>query len=212
MTVWIERTKEWPEGSAKDSLASLCEEFLPAMLKSPEMAALDASADVFVVLSGDDEADHWGIDGEAVGYFAVMSPRRIDDSGQWCDVNERLEVHLELDVALPLLAEAGREEIETELEAWLTTIPHELLHVAEWLAATGGKTPVEVFDEGKGELAIKAVFDGMESAAEASGEGIEDRVEERAREIAFAALRHRPLSGKAVEALVANLWPGRPRR
>jgi len=203
MTIRIEDRTGSPPDSANAALARICEDFLPkALAASPRLADMAKGTDVHVVLSGDEEAGHWGVDGDAVGYFAVMSPRRIDEDGQWFDVNERFEVHLNMEVALPLLAEHGRDGVEQEIEAWLVTIPHELLHVADWIDTTGGLTPVEVFDSGKGDLAIGDVFGRMEAAARAAGEDIEDRIEETAREIAYAALLRNPLPREDVEIVV----------
>jgi len=186
MKVEMSKIAEWGSGDPRTVLATLCEDMIGSIAASPEFQVSDDYPAVRLVLSDQQTAEKWGVDDKAVGYFAVMSPRQFeddDDEDGWYDVNEYLEVHLNMDVIVQLLREAPSNDLECELEAWLVTIPHELAHVVDWVRATGGKTPIEVFDLGEGELEIKRVLDGIGKTYQEAGRDAESEIESKARQI-----------------------------
>lgn len=169
-------------GDIRDVLSDACAEFAQRVAADPALACDPSWPSVRLVLSGDGEASAWGCR-DAVGYFAVIASEGMDDDGRiWLDVNERLEVHVNLDVAARELAEGVPDA--AALESWFATVPHELLHVRDWMAETGGKTPLDVFDEGDGELSVRAVLKAVDRRHAGEGNDTEDAVERMALAIA----------------------------
>jgi hypothetical protein len=182
MKVIVSRTGDWGPDDRRNILARMCEDFVDSIAASPELSVPESYPAVRLVLSGAAEAHKWGVEADSIGFFAVMSPRQYDDEdvdeeNPWFDVNESLEVHLNMDVAAGLFEHVSRDDMRIELEAWLVTSPHELLHVADWMKATEGRTPIEVFDAGKGEFEVAAVLKKIEKTYADAGLDIEDEIE-----------------------------------
>jgi len=171
-------------GDIRDVLADACGEFARRIASDPALDCDPSWPAVRLVLSGDVEASEWGCDG-AVGYFAVIAAEGMDEDGKiWFTVNERLEAHINLDVAVEELAKEG---FDTDfIASWLATVPHELLHVRDWMVETGGLVPVEVFERGKGEHAVVSVMEAIERRHAEAGADVEDAVENAARRITWS--------------------------
>ena len=99
-----------------------------------------------MVLGGNQQALDWDVEGEVLGFHAVMSNARFEDDDVWYEVNERVEVHVNVANLAKLAQDADLED----MVSLLATVPHELLHACDWLRATGGRTPIQVYDEGHG--------------------------------------------------------------
>lgn len=201
MKVVVQRNRDWDTSDPRSVLARFCEDFVEKVAAAPELKLPLFYPEVHVVLGGEDEADHWGADGDALGFFAVTTPKRIDDNGEYIDVNERLEVHLNLDHAMDLFANAPKDELHIELESWLVTLPHELLHVADWMKATEGKTPLQLYDDEKGEIDVARILNSINRSYEDAGLDAEDEIDE----IAMRIMRKASNYGEAIHPYVEEL-------
>ncbi len=168
---------------AKAALAAAYETMVRWLDGLPEFAGWP-DVTVRVMLGGAEECRFWKVTEQCLGFHAVAALNVDDDGDDWYEVNEFIEVHLNLDSGLRELASdwPAQSELdrECELEALLATAPHEILHAVDWLRETGGRTPLEVFDQEDGEIALRRVCDRLED-----GGAAEDRVEGEAREIAM---------------------------
>lgn len=205
----LEIIRQRQYGDARDLLAEICSAFADRVALEPELAVA-ADVAVRLVLGGNEEAEQWDVAAGHVGFFAVISARRADGEGDWSeadehwfDVNEHLEAHVNLDAGLAVLEEdcSDMADLAASLEAWLVTVPHELLHIADWVRETGGRTPLQVFDQGDGELAISRVLRSIENSHEANGSMAEDAVEAAARAMTARVVDGHPISDDAGKVL-----------
>ena len=201
----VERASELASGEAV--LAELAEAHVDALASHPDVAAYAVSGReirIHLVLGGDSQAEAWDVRPDALGFFAVSSDERDDGDGTWFEIPERFEIHVNLRAGVEVLRETwlDREPWErvVEVECWLETVPHEILHALEWIRETGGRTPDEVFVEGRGELSIRDTLRAIESRLAGNGKSGEDVVEEAGR-----SLLSKVLDGAAVDAAVATL-------
>jgi hypothetical protein len=162
----------------------MVEDLAGDMASVADLIVPDEYPAVRLVLSGDEQAQKWGVSDNAVGYFSVMSQIQYDTAEDeenwengWQDVNEDLEVHLNMDYALRMLDGVSRDDMQIELESWLVTVPHEFLHVKDWMLATNGQTPIQVFDAGRGELEIMRVKEEIDRKYIDAGLDQEDEIE-----------------------------------
>ena len=95
-----------------------------------------------VLLAHKGYAEDWDVH-DAVGFQAVASEVQTDEPGvtDW-NVSE-LNLALVVLVALVDNLDIGDD---ADLASAVTTLGHEMAHVAEWMVASGGQTPLEVFD------------------------------------------------------------------
>jgi hypothetical protein len=143
--------------------------------------------EVIVTIGGSSDCEKWDVRPDALGFHAVASATRYDTDEDciqgingWLDVNENNEVVINVDAAVELCvehAQHSRNELDdiSFMISMMTTPIHELMHMIEFLERSGGRTPVEVFDEDKGELGLRAIL---------NDEHAEDRVESIALSIA----------------------------
>ncbi len=175
------------------ALAEMAERFMPMMQADPSIQAYDVPGEDFVihvVFGRNAECRLWGVSPDAMGFQAVCSHRRRDHkTGEvYFDVADRHEIHVNMDKAVD---ELGRwwdrnapEDRAIDLEAWLVTVPHEVLHSLEWLRETGGKTPDQVFEEGDGELSLARTNAAIEARLSVRRNvTAENVIESKAREI-----------------------------
>lgn len=172
-------------------LADAMESILPgleglASLQAYGPAGKDVTVEV--VLGGPEQAARWDVAEDALGFFPVCSRERfdaddLDEEDPWFDVPDGFECHVNLARVLAVVGEGWAADDEAgraaELEAALVTVAHEILHALEWIRHTGGKTPVEVYDEGMGELSVGRTLAAIEEGRDRKG--TEDEVEDLAR-------------------------------
>lgn len=137
-------------------------------------------AAVLVTLGGADQSDRWHVRQDALGFHAVASGTQydtLDDEIQgvngWIDVNEKNEAVVNVSAAVELCLEHAQHRHDEEddvsfMISMIVTPIHEILHVAEFLQRSQGRTPLEVFDEEQGEIGLRAILED---------DNTEDRVE-----------------------------------
>jgi len=210
MRIEIVRTREF--SGARAVLAEACEAVAHAVARDSSLACSPSWPTVRLVLGGMAEADFWSVPREAMGFFAVMSSGETDEENEdtvYFEVNDHLEAHVNLDAAINEMEEAGGWDL-ADVESWLATIPHELLHVKEWMDETDGKTPGEVFDSGQGELSVKEVYLAVEARHAAAGNETEDAVERTALWMAGSAMTHASVA--SIAERLAQAAPAASRR
>lgn len=177
--------------------------------------------DIAVVMGGPEQCEAWDVRPDALGFFPVISFERHEGDGEdgdgegYYELPDGFEVHVNVKAGSALLREtlagASDTDAEAEIEAWLVTVAHEMLHALDWIRETGGKTPDEVYVEDRGgTVAIEAVHKAIaDRHALESGGSTEDAVEALARDI-VGRLTYGSLE-EARERLVAAMPPS-PRR
>lgn len=154
-------------------------------LPIPLLDAPNSDIDIEVVLTDDPEvyeaaslADDADPDG-CEGFFAVHG-----DAFEGSAYSTRFRVFWRSDQER--LLSFLREDVVTQadlvrcVESWLATIPHELCHVVDWIANTGGLTPADVdLLAHHGVLTVEDALVGPHADIEA----LEDAVERQARQI-----------------------------
>jgi len=137
-------------------------------------------ADVVVTLGGVDQCERWHVRPDALGFHAVASGTQYDTLDDeirglngWIDVNEKNEAVVNVSAAVELcLHHAGqRQDDEDDISFMISMIVtpiHEMLHVAEFLERSMGRTPLEVYDENDAEMGLRAILED---------DNTEDRVE-----------------------------------
>lgn len=177
----------YPTEPGAQKLGQLFIDFFPhAAASLAQTMPLPKGCTGVVVLGGSDEADDWNVSESAIGFHAVLARVPAEDEGDEdeYDINE----HNMAVVVLDTLFETMREDIvdNSAMVSALMTMPHEMAHVVAWLVASNGRTPLEVFDQGEGELAIKAMLEKIEGQAHGRGadEGTHGHAEDEAEEVA----------------------------
>jgi hypothetical protein len=174
-----------PLGSALGNLFSKVSHLCAAL---PEFnGTYTADADVIVTLGGGDQCDKWHVRADALGFHAVASGTQFDTEEDelegvngWIDVNEKNEAVVNMSAAVELCRAraTGSSDEEADISfmvSMMVTPIHEMLHVAEFLEKSRGRSPVEVFDEDNGEAGLRAILED---------DNTEDRVEAISLEIA----------------------------
>jgi hypothetical protein len=171
----------------RETLVSLCVAMLPILEQHPQILEYlkeGQDVEVHVCIGDARHCQNWRVDADAEGFFAVACRK-----GREFEIAEHLEVYINLDMALKALQpttgckfsfwdQMSESERLGELQAWLMTIPHEILHALEWHKQTGGLTPLQVFDQGDGEIGLLRVQRAIEARIQNEhGQGQEDRVE-----------------------------------
>ena len=116
---------------------------------------------------------------EALGFFYVISEHHdYDRNEMYLNVPEKMTCFVIVDNHLDLISD------EFDFEAALMTMPHEMLHTIEWLEATHGRTPLEVFDQENGLEALEDTLSAINHAAvnEKDCDDSEDFVEKKSGE------------------------------
>jgi len=181
---------ERPEGleGAQAAFADLCEEFLPLLQADPRVQAYAVPGrdlEVCVVLGGAQECLDWDAPEDVLGFHAVISGMRQDpETGvEYHEVNTRHEAFVNLDAAARNMLDDWFERPPPAiLRDLLATVPHEILHVLEWIRETGGLTPDEVYSEEE-PGAIGNVLRAIEARMGGTGDDLEDAIEELAKDL-----------------------------
>ncbi len=166
-----------------------------------------------VVLGGDAEAAEYDVDRDALGFFAVASGGRRDYDVEtddeagiaesetfvlWQEVCDGFQAHVNVRRCAALLAGrwSSMDDLERacDLEGVVVTVPHEVLHAAAWVRASGGRTPGEVYDAEDGIVGLRRMQEASDALLP------EDAVEDMARGMTAAAFPFH-----AVDAWVARL-------
>jgi hypothetical protein len=174
------KTFEGAEAVVADSYEAL----LFRLEGEPEFA-IWPDIEVQIVLGGADECAFWNVDQGALGFHAIAALKSEGDD-EFFEVNENHEVHLNIESGTQVIASImpnspSDRDIEIDTASLLVTAPHELLHLAEWLEAARGRTPLQVFDQDEGEIGIRRIQQGIEPGSRVA----EDRVEKEARDIVW---------------------------
>jgi hypothetical protein len=160
--------------------AEAIERAAPYVSRHPYLTSLAARSGgpltVVVHVVSDTVFDEWAeIDREALGFFAVANRIEAD----WEEDGDSLRVRVEYDLPegfeVYVVADRMAELVDPDsvhaagdLDAWLMTFPHEVLHAVQWAVTTGGRTPLEVFDGGfggmDGEEGIRAALAAADAA------------------------------------------------
>jgi hypothetical protein len=169
------------------AFAELCRRALKAAAAYPPLIAMLAGhAKVHVTFADGETSRLWGVPGDALGFFAVMRHDGFEETGEgdvveYFDVNERVEAVVDVEAAeRAFLSEEFDDELdfESSLVSLASTAIHEVLHACDWIKASGGRTPLEVFDEDGGEDAVRAILERE------GGKAVEDRIEAAAGRLA----------------------------
>lgn len=208
MPIRIAPFRKQPLDGARARLAEMCETMASRMAELDQIQAYapqDQDIEIRLTLSDRSDCEAWDVIPAALGFFAVGTNLRIhEELGYgYREINDRIEVVINLDAATEILArdiqQADELDRKAALESWLVTVPHELLHVLEWIRETDGKTPEEVFclREGGLNLNLKQVLASI--AARWGGADVEeDGMKRRARELT-QTLAGDLVSGSAAE-------------
>ncbi|MFK4706175.1 hypothetical protein ABIC83_003014 [Roseateles asaccharophilus] len=174
----------------EQALAAVFEAFFPYVVERLHtLMPLQGASPAYVVLGGRQHCHQWGVNpAKAVGFHAVASGPHEDEEGgeDYFEVNE----HLLCVVNIETTWQEIRNSPGDELEAALVTMPHEMAHVVAWTLASQGRSPLQVFDDGGGIHAVKAMLEAVEEGAGHRGAEngrwghAEDEVEELGRLIA----------------------------
>lgn len=163
--------QSWAELSERErKLADLFIEMFPACVAAVQKKfPLTEGQTAYVTLGDDQESLDWEVDTDALGFHAIWAQKVDDDSGEdYLDINEHNEAVLNL-AALARTILQDRSD-DAAIEAALVTMPHEMVHVMAFLAASKGKTPLEIFDHNDGgEMAVKAIQIAVEKDAHRRG-------------------------------------------
>lgn len=192
-------------------LAEICAGLARALEDHPEIRSAGAHGhSIRLVLGGEEECRAWGVAPDALGFHAVISDHKADEDGPipedggdppgYFEICEAFEAHVNIEAGCKLLQSDGvaEEDRAGALFAFLITVPHEILHVRDWILETGGKTPLQVFDEGQGELSLRSTLEAIESRHSDNGAECEDAIEQMAYSITEAHFAGR------LESLAAN--------
>lgn len=149
-------------------------------------APLPGTCAITVILAGEQAALDWDVDPDALGFHAVASARRTDPddpSESYFEVNHEISSFINLEALVRCVRQDQVDE--ASLLSALVTLPHEMQHAAAWLVASQGRTPLEVFDDGEGELALMEMGRAIERQAALSahaaineGDAAEDAAEQ----------------------------------
>ncbi len=162
-----------------------------------------ADADVVVTLGDRDQFDKWHVRADALGFHAVASGTQYDTEEDelegvngWLDVNERNEAVINIGAAVELCREHAADWPDEEddvsfMISMIVTPIHELLHVAEFLEGSRGRSPIEVFDEDRGEAGLRAI--------------LEDDAEDRVEAMSLGIAEHLYSSSTAIRSAVADV-------
>lgn len=174
---------------------------------------LPGSCAITVVLGSEQAALDWDVDTDALGFHAVASGERFDPEEPhepYYEVNHEICAYVNLEALVRCVQ--GEAADEFSLQSALMTLPHEMQHAAAWLVASDGRTPLEVFDEGEGELALLEMGRKIECQAaqgtpdvRSQGDAAEDAAELFAHqvldELARSGLVSQPLFHQALKEL-----------
>lgn len=147
--------KEWDRLDARTrSLVDLFVELFPSAVAAMEkLPPLPEGHAAYVTLGTDEECYEWEMEDNAIGFQAIAARKNEGDEDFWI-VNEHSEAVINLSASVRVLS----TECDCHaVNATLVTMPHLMARVATWLHASAGRTPLQVFDEGDGELALRAV-------------------------------------------------------
>lgn len=163
--------QSWAElGEREKKLAALFIQMFPACADAVQKQFPLAEGQMAYVTLGDDQENlDWEVDTDALGFHAIWAQKVDDDTGEeYLDINEHNEAVINLAGLARTIAQDGADE--ASIEAALVTMPHEMIHVMAFLAASKGLTPLEVFDHNDGgEMAVKAVQVAVEGDAHGRG-------------------------------------------
>lgn len=185
MLITVDR--KFPPRPLEATFGDLFEEVVRACQKLPDFNLLHtAEAPVSVTLGGAAECDQWDVRKDALGFHAVASGLRydtdedcIDGVNGWYDVNEKNEAVVNIDAAVELYCQQDEEDDDSFWISMIVTPVHEIMHVAEFLDRSRGRTPVEVFDEDGGEYGLRTILDLDDCGTEDRVESLSLRIAER---------------------------------
>ncbi len=191
------------------ALAAMGRDFLPRLEEHPDIQAYAVPGrdiEIRVIFGGRRECRQWGVPAQAMGFHAVASKMKWDGRREeyWRKVADSHDVHVNMDAAMDIGEWWDRNQVEdreSDLESWLFTVPHEVLHALEWIRETGGRTPDEMFEEGdidainRTSRAIRTRLNGGRP------DGDEDHIEFHAREVTYATMPK-----ATIERLGATPW------
>lgn len=166
-----------------DALASLFSSVVHLAVERPEITRPSGNGlDVIVTLGGYGDCKKWDVGLSALGFQAVSSMMHfdLDDDGEevgdgWFDVNEQNEIVVNVEMAEMVCVEhsmgisAEVDDIDFMTSLIVTPI-HELIHIADWFDKSGGRTPLQIFDEERGEVTLAKMVEDTD-------ETTEDRIE-----------------------------------
>ncbi len=193
---------KWRADDDHEKLAGMCADLAQALQDHPAFAnPILPDAAVTVVLGGPAECTHWGVDTDALGFHAVISDYKADEHAEipedgedppgWYEIADAFEVHVNIEAGCRLLKASDDTSPKNNLYGFLVTVPHELLHLRDWIIETNGKTPLEVFDAGRGELSIAETMAAIEGRYAQQDDECEDAIERSALDITSAMLEGR---------------------
>lgn len=188
----------------REPLVRALVEFLTQTTALVQSHTLIAAHDLEVklVIGGNKFAEFWGVGPDAVGFQAIAGPIDFDPVTKENVLNVA-DLHLaavNIDGILDSICSSWDLDDDLrhcDLESIAVTIPHELFHVIQWAGLTGGKTPLQVYDEGGGMDAVAAV-----SKLQKEDEGLEDDAE------AFGALVINELGSAIPVGVLAAAFDG----
>lgn len=163
-----------------------------------------SDADVVVTLGDRDQCDKWHVKADALGFHAVASGTQYDTEEDelegvngWIDVNEKNEAVINISAAVDLCREHAAVRVDEDddvsfMISMIVTPIHEMLHVAEFLERSRGRSPIEVFDDDRGEAGLHAILEGDDA---------EDRVEA----ISLGIAEHLYSSSARIRSAVADV-------
>jgi hypothetical protein len=191
-----------PIASALANLFSSVSKICAAL---PEFnSTFTADADVVVTLGDRDQFDRWHVRADALGFHAVASGTQYDTEEDelegvngWIDVNEKNEAVINIGAAVELCREHASEGSDEDDDAafmvsMIVTPIHEIMHVAEFLEKSRGRSPIEVFDEDLGEAGLRAILE-------------DDDAEDRVEAISLGIAEHLYSSSAAIRSAVADV-------
>jgi len=143
-----------------------------------------------IVLGGEQENLDWNVDEDALGFQALCT-HVTDEAGDFLDVAHDHRCYVNVGSHANALA----KDPDADVASALMTLPHEMGHVAFFAQMSGGRTPLEVFDQDGGELGLTRLLAQMEESQVPDSEGshgpLEDVVESFARSV-LDAYKARP--------------------
>ncbi len=109
--------------------------------------------------------DFWNMPHDALGFQAVCSPKYDEDNDEdYLEIADKNMAVINIKGNVSSIKDIYDIcEPEISILSALVTIPHEMIHVLQWIKETKGKTPIEMFDSSsKGELVFDDIFNNIE--------------------------------------------------
>lgn len=177
----IHVTRNFAPSPLASALGDLFADVAHRCAQLPEFSGrFSAAADVEVMLGDVEQCEKWHVRPDALGFHAVSTGVQYDSledeirgENGWRDVNEKNEAVINISAAVELClqhadARCDEEDDISFMISMVVTPIHEMLHVAEFLERSRGRTPLEVFDQNQGEAGLRTLLED---------DGTEDRVE-----------------------------------